>query len=82
MGSVAIKLDQATYDTFNELAEAKGMSVSDYLALVAMDGLRAHMIRETNSAYERLAGDPTAWADLQAERAVWDGALLDGLAES
>lgn len=82
MGSVAIKLDQATYDTFSELAEAKGMSVSDYLALVARDELRARMIRETNSAYERLAADPTAWADLQAERAVWDGTLLDGLAES
>ena len=82
MGSVAVRLDQSTYDTFTKLAEAKGMSVSDYLALVARDELRAHMIRETNSAYERLAGDPTAWADLQAERAAWDGALIDGLAEA
>jgi hypothetical protein len=33
----------------------------------------------TNAGYAELRADPTAWADVQAERELLDGTLADGL---
>lgn len=35
--------------------------------------------REMREGYERLRADPAAWADYQAEAAVFEGGSLDGL---
>jgi hypothetical protein len=32
-----------------------------------------------NAGYAELRADPEAWAELEAERRLWDATLMDGL---
>jgi hypothetical protein len=34
-----------------------------------------------NAEYAALRGDPEAWAEIEAERALWDSSIADGLDE-
>jgi hypothetical protein len=40
---------------------------------------RDTFIDQANEAYARLRSDPEAWRQELAERAEWDGTLMDGL---
>jgi hypothetical protein len=40
---------------------------------------RRRMFEESNTTFEALRADPVAWAEELAERAAWEGTLLDGL---
>jgi len=47
------------------------------------DGIEHHQrdkfLDDVNAAYAALRKDPKAWKEEQAERAIWDQALVDGL---
>lgn len=40
---------------------------------------REKLLREANAAWERIIADPIARAEIEAERALWDNAVADGL---
>ncbi len=40
---------------------------------------RDKFLDEVNAAYATLRNDPKAWKEEQAERALWDKTLADGL---
>jgi predicted DNA-binding protein len=40
---------------------------------------RDKFLDDVNSAYANLRNDPKAWKEEQAERALWDKTLADGL---
>lgn len=44
-----------------------------------MSSTEQQLIIETNAGFAELRADPEAWAEELAERAVWDGAIGDGL---
>jgi hypothetical protein len=42
---------------------------------------RDRFLDRVNDAYSALRRDPEAWAEEQAERALWDSTLADGLTD-
>lgn len=62
-----------------DLARLDGVSVREVLERLVQDQWGQRLIDAHNTAYAALHNDPVAWGEEQAERAVYDGALADGL---
>jgi len=62
-----------------DLARLDSVSVPDVLERLVRDQWGQRIMDAHNAAYAVLRDDPVAWSEEQAERAVYDGALADGL---
>jgi predicted transcriptional regulator len=79
MGTVTVRVSTATRDRIAELAQDAGMSMSSVVDEAIRDYKRKRFFEQLNEAVERTRADPEAWADYQAEVALFDNAAGDGL---
>ena len=77
----AIRVSEKTHNVLRELSVEAGESMNDVVEAAVELYRRQRVLVAANAAYARLRADPGAWADVQAERAAFDGTLADGLEE-
>ena len=81
MGTTTIRVSEKTHQTVSNLAREVGTSMAD-LVEQAIEMLRRQRILDRiNADYAALRTDPAAWAEVCAERELWDATLADGLPE-
>jgi hypothetical protein len=79
MAETSVPLSETSFARLNELARWAGVSVNDALDQAIKDQYDRKFWDAVNTGYAALRADPAAWADVEAERKVWDATLLDGL---
>lgn len=81
MRQATIRVSEKTRDTLSELAHAASLSMGAILDQAVEVYRRHRFLEDVNVAYAALRDDSRGWAELEAERAVWDATLEDGLPE-
>jgi hypothetical protein len=76
-----IRVSAETRDKLARIAESQNSSIGDVVEAAASKLERDLFWKQVNEAYDRLKADPEAWADYQAELAMWDSLSFDGLEE-
>lgn len=75
--TTTMRVSERTRDRFARLAHATGRPMTQLLDEAA-DALERRVFFDQFSArYEQLRSDPRAWAEIEAERALEQGALRD-----
>lgn len=75
--STTIRVSEQTRDRFAKLADVTGRPMTQLLDEAA-DSLERRIFFEKFSArYEELRADPSAWSEIEAERAGESGAVRD-----
>lgn len=82
MGTVTVRVSTATRDRIAELAAEKGTSMASVVDEAVRDYQRKIFFEQLNEAVERTRADPEAWADYQAEVAIFENAISDGLGQA
>ena len=78
--STTIRVSEKTRDRFAKLADETGRPMTQLLDEAA-DALERRVFFDQFSArYQQLRSDRTAWGEIEAERAIEDGAVGDDLA--
>jgi hypothetical protein len=79
MSTPTVPISEAAQRLLQELAEQTGQTMTEVLDK-ALDAYRRKLFFEQlNAGYAALRADPQAWAELEAERKLWDATLMDGL---
>ncbi len=78
-GTVTVRVDRATHARMAQIAEAEGCSLTELAARAVDLYWRDWVFAQGNAAYAALRADPIANAEWQAEMALWDSTLMDGL---
>jgi predicted transcriptional regulator len=79
MSTTTIRVSERTHQMIAMLAREADTPMSELVERAVEQYRRAHIIAEANRAYAALRADPEAWAEVQGERAAWDGTIADGL---
>ncbi len=79
MSTTTIRVSAKTHRMLAQLSREAGTSMNDLVEQAVELYRRQRIIAEANVAYAALRADPAAWAEVQAERKVWDSTLTDGL---
>jgi hypothetical protein len=82
MADTTIVVSEATLARLQELADWAGTTVAEALDRAVQDQHDRKFWAAVNAGYAALRADPVAWAEVEAERRVWEGTLLDGLEPS
>lgn len=77
--STTIRVSEKTRDTLHELARKVGAPMAEVVEQAIEQYRRQHILDQANAQYATLRADPEAWAEVQAERAIWETTLADGL---
>jgi hypothetical protein len=79
MSTPTVPISEASHRVLQELAEQTGQTMTAILDK-ALDAYRRKVFFEQlNADYAALRADPEAWAEMEAERKLWDATLMDGL---
>ena len=81
MSSATVRISLPARNQLRELAEHVGKSMQHVVEEAIELYRRRCFLEDVNAAYGELRQDPQAWAEVEEERAVWDGTLADGLPE-
>lgn len=79
MAEPSIPISETTLARLRELARWAGTSVNEALDRAIQDQYDRQFWDATNAGYAALRADPEAWAEVEAERKLWDATLMDGL---
>src|SRR5213594_4115339 len=79
--SVTIRIPRAAHDTARRLAADRKRSIGEVIAEALERYEEDEWWDAVDASYARLRDDPVASAEFDAEMAIWDTALLDGLEE-
>jgi hypothetical protein len=79
MAETSILLSETTLARLRELARWAGVSLNEALDQAVQAQYDRQFWEATNAGYAALRADPVAWAEVEAERKLWDATLLDGL---
>jgi len=74
-----IRISPQAKAILRQLAKREGKSMQSVLDDAIERYRRDRFLDEVNAAYAALRSDPKAWKEEQAERALWDRTLADGL---
>jgi hypothetical protein len=77
--SVTIRIPEAAYATARRHAEEGQRTIGEVIAEAIVRYEEEQWWAEVDAAYARLRGNPAASAEYDAEMALWDTALMDGL---
>ncbi|GAB3967473.1 hypothetical protein GCM10029978_034850 [Actinoallomurus acanthiterrae] len=80
MGTVTVRVSTDTRDRIAELAREAGRPMSAVIDEAIRDYERKRFFEDLTRQVAATRADPEAWADYQAETAVFDKAAGDGLA--
>lgn len=79
MSQQAITISARSQCVLHELTIRTGQTAEQVIDR-ALEALQRKLFFETlDAGYAELRRDPAAWAELQAERQLWDSTLIDGL---
>jgi mRNA interferase MazF len=79
--TTTVRVSVQTRQKLHDLVRSSGLSTQEVLERALELYRRQQILTAANAAYARLAEDRPAWAADEAERAVWDVTLSDGLPE-
>lgn len=79
MPGTTVRIREDTHETLRALKRQTGEAMSDLVARAVDEFYRSLLIAETNCGYAELRENATAWTEEQAELAVLEGSLSDGL---
>ena len=79
MNTLAVRISKPDYATLQEMARREGKPMGAVISEALRRLQRAKLLEETNAAYGAFRKDAAAWAEIEAERAAWDGTLADGM---
>jgi hypothetical protein len=79
MAEKSILISETSLARLQELAQSAGVSVSEALEQAISDQYGRKFWDAVNAGYAALRADPAAWAEVEAERKLWDRTLMDGL---
>jgi hypothetical protein len=79
MSETSIPISDRTLARLRELARWAGISLNDALDQAIKDQYDRQFWPATNAGYQALRADAAAWAEVEAERKLWDSTLMDGL---
>jgi hypothetical protein len=82
MADPTIPISATTLARLRELARWAGLSVDEALNQAIQDQYDRKFWDAVNAGYAALRADPQAWAEVEAERKLWDNTLMDGLDRS
>jgi hypothetical protein len=74
-----VRIDPTSHAALAEIARAKNIALSEALARAVAAYRREVFLEQMSAGFAALRADPKAWAQEQAERALWDDASADGL---
>ncbi|HXB74841.1 MAG TPA: hypothetical protein VNY05_41810 [Candidatus Acidoferrales bacterium] len=74
-----IRITPRSKAVLRALARQEGKPMQTVLDDAIEHYRRDKFLDEVNAAYATLRSDPKAWKEEQAERALWDKTLADGL---
>jgi predicted transcriptional regulator len=77
--STTIRVSEKTRDTVHDLARNVGVPMAEIVERAIEQYRRQQILDAANTQYAALRADPEAWAEIEAERAIWDATLADGL---
>jgi hypothetical protein len=72
-----IRVTEKTYQSIKQLATNSAMQDVVEEAVEALR--RKRFFEDLDAGYAALRAEPAAWAEEQAERALWDNTAADGL---
>ena len=79
MAESTVLVSATTLARLEEMASWAGVSVAEVLE----DAVKAQYDRQfwdaVNAGYAAMRADPSAWAEVESERRLWENTLLDGL---
>jgi hypothetical protein len=81
MASVTVRIPTTAHERARRLAENEKTTLASVIDVALERYERERMAAAYLADMERLAADPVAWADWQAEIAELEGTMYDGLAE-
>lgn len=79
MSTTTIRVSDKTHRLLARLAHDSGQPMTEVVDAAIELYRRRRILEHANAEYAALRADPAAWADVQAERATWDGTIADGL---
>jgi hypothetical protein len=77
----SIEVSDEIRQKLEELSRQFGRPMGDVLTAAIEEYHRAQFWTAVNQGYAALRADPAAWAEIEAERELWDATLADGLDE-
>jgi len=77
--SATVRIRKETHQVLRELAQRRGVPMTQLLEEAAEHLRRQDLLRRINEDYARLHEDPQAWAEELEERRLWEATLADGL---
>lgn len=77
MATTTIRVSEPTRDRFAQLARSTGRPMSQLVAEAADALERRVFFDQFTDRYESLRADAKAWSEIEAERAIEEGALGD-----
>jgi hypothetical protein len=79
MAEKTIPISETTLARLQELARWAGLSLNEALERAINEHYNRQFWDAVNAGYAALRADPTTWAEVEAERKLWDSTLMDGL---
>jgi hypothetical protein len=79
MAEKSISLSEIALSRLQEMARWAGVSVDEALEQAIKNQYDRKFWDAVNAGYAALRADAAAWAEVEAERKLWDRTLLDGL---
>jgi len=79
--SVTIRIPQSAHDTARRLASERKRTIGEVIAEALERYEEEEWWNAVDASYARLRDDPIASSEYDAELAIWDTALMDGLEE-
>jgi hypothetical protein len=77
--SLNIRISSRSKIALRTMAKREGKPMQAVLDEAIERYRRDKFLDDVNAAFARLRADPKAWKEEQAERALWDKTLADGL---
>ena len=74
-----IQVTEATHRALGDLTARSGESAAALLERLVARYEREQSLAEANAAWAAIQADPTARSEVEAEQALWEGTLADGL---
>jgi predicted kinase len=79
VATVLVRIGEKTHETLRQLAKETHLPMQEIMAQAVEHYRRQRILAATNEAFAALQADPSAWREIEEERAIWDATLMDGL---
>ena len=79
MKATTVRIKDTVRATLKDLARREAASMQAVLERAIEEYRRRRFLEDVNAGYAALRVSEDSWAEVQAERDLWDAALADGL---